>query len=86
MRYLARKKDISNIKQQEGEVLYYAWERTKLLLKRCPSHKFSEMDIMQAFTMGLKPDIRMLLDASRGGTMKIKTDDEVRALIDNILC
>ena len=44
------------------------------------------MDIMQAFTMGLKPDIQMLLDASRGGTVKIKTDNELGALIDNILC
>jgi len=42
------------------------------------------MDIMEAFTTRLKPDIRMLLEASRGGTMKIKTDDEVRALIDNM--
>ena len=39
---------------------------------------------MQAFTTGLKPDTQMLQDASAGGTMKIKTDDEVRALIDNM--
>ena len=84
MRYLARKKDISNIKQQEGEVLYYAWERTKLLLKRCPSHKFSEMDIMQAFTKALKSDTQMLLDSYVEGTMKIKIVDEVRELIDNM--
>ena len=42
------------------------------------------MDIMQAFTTGLKLDTRMLLDASAGGTMKIKTADEVRTLIDNM--
>jgi len=42
------------------------------------------MDIMLAFTTGLKPNTRMLLDASAGGTMKIKTDDEVRTLIDNM--
>jgi len=51
-------------KQQDGEVLYDAWERFKLLLKRYPGHKFSEMDIIQAFTTGLKPETRMLLDAS----------------------
>ena len=38
-KYLARKKEISSFKQQEGEVLYDAWERFKLLLKRCPGHK-----------------------------------------------
>jgi hypothetical protein len=47
-KYLARKKDISRCKQQEGEVIYDAWERFKLLLKRCLSHKLLEMDIMQA--------------------------------------
>jgi hypothetical protein len=67
-KYLVRKKEISNFKQQEREVLYDAWERYKLLLKRCPGPKLSEMDIMQAFTTGLKPDTRMLLDASAGGT------------------
>jgi len=83
-KYLTQKKEISIFKQQEGEVLYAAWEMFKLLLKRCPGHKSSEMDIMQAFTTGLKLDTRMLLDASAGGTMKIKTTDEVRELIDNM--
>jgi len=83
-KYLARKKEISSFKQQEGEVLYDACEGFKLLWKRCPGHKLSEMDIMQAFTTGLKPDTRMLLDASAGGTIKIKTADEVCTLIDNM--
>jgi len=83
---LVRRKEISSFKQHEGEVFYDAWKRFKLLLNRCPGQKLSEMDIMQAFTMGLKPDIQMLLDASRGGTVKIKTDNELGALIDNILC
>jgi len=52
-KYLARKKEISSFKQQDGEVLYDAWERFKLLLNRFPCHKFSKMDIMQAFTTGL---------------------------------
>jgi hypothetical protein len=83
-KYLARKKEISSFKQQEGEVFYDAWERLELLLKRCPGHKMSEMDIMQAFTTGQKPDTRMLLDASAGGTVKIKTADEVCVLIDSM--
>ena len=83
-KYLARKKEISSFKKQEGEVLYDAWERFKLLLKRFPGHKLLEMDIMQAFTTGLIPDTQMLLHASAGGTMKIKTVDEVRALINDM--
>jgi len=65
-------------------VIYDAWKRFKLLLKRCPGYKFSEMDIMQAFTTGLKLETQMLLDAFAGATMKIKTTDEVRELIDNM--
>ena len=38
-KYLTRKNEIFNFKQQEGEVLYDAWERYKLLLKRYPGHK-----------------------------------------------
>lgn len=83
-KYLAQKKEISCFKQQEGEVIYDAWERFKLLLKRCLGHTLSEIDIIQAFTTGLKPDTWMLLDASAGGTMKIKTTDEVCTLIDNM--
>lgn len=72
------KKEISRFKQQDGEVLYDAWERFKLLLKRYPGHKFLEIDIMQAFTMSLNSYTQMLLEVSTGGTMKIKTADEVR--------
>jgi len=41
VKYLALKKEISIFKQQEGEVLYDACERFKLLLKRYPVHKLS---------------------------------------------
>jgi len=81
---LARKKEISSFKQQESEVVYDAWEKFKLLFKMCLGHKFSDMDIMQAFTTRLKPDTWMLPDASAGGTIKIKTVEEVRELIDNM--
>lgn len=54
------------------------------MLKRCPSHKFLDMDIMQAFITGLKSDTQMLVDAYGGGTMKIKTAREVRELIVNM--
>jgi len=83
-KYLARKKEISSFNQQEEEVLYDTWEMFKLLLNRCPGQKISEVDVMQAFTKRLKPDNQMLQDASARGTMKIKTVNEARALIDNM--
>jgi len=39
---------------------------------------------MPAFTTGLILETQMLLDASAGGTMKIKTIVEVQELIDNM--
>lgn len=81
---MAQKNEISSFNQQEGEVIYDAWKRFNILLKRCPSHKFLDMDIMQAFITGLKSDTQMLVDAYGGGTMKIKTAREVRELIVNM--
>lgn len=83
-KYFARKMEISSFKQQEGDVLYDAWEMFNILLKRCLGHKFYEMDIMQAFTTGLTSDTQMLLDASAWGTIKIKRAGEIWELIDNL--
>jgi len=81
-KYLARKKEISSVKQQVGEILYDVWGRFKLLVKRCLDHKFTKMDIIKTSTIGLKPLTRMLLDASAEGIMKIKTVGKVRELTD----
>jgi len=40
MKYLERKHENCKLKQQDGENLYDAWERLKLLLKRRPRHNF----------------------------------------------
>jgi hypothetical protein len=76
--------EISNFKQGENESLYDAWERFKLLLKRCPNHEFTEKQYLQIFTEGVTPNTRMFLDASAGGSLKCKTDHEVQALIENM--
>lgn len=41
------------------------------------------MEQILYFTMGLTTPTRMLLDASVGGTIKIKTTYEIRELIEN---
>jgi len=63
--------------------LYDAWVRFKILLKECPGYKYSDMDQILYFTTGLTTQTRMLLDASVGGTIKIKTTYEIRELIEN---
>jgi len=59
--------------QEDNENLYDAWERYKLLLKRCPRHNFSEQEVTFIFTNDLKTQTRIMLDASTGGSMKNKT-------------
>jgi hypothetical protein len=43
-KYLENRKEIVGFQQEDGKNLYDAWERYKLLLKRCPGHKFSKME------------------------------------------
>jgi len=83
-KYWDKKHEITNFKQGESETLYDAWERFNLLLKRCPSHGLDEKSYLQVFTEGLSANNRMFLDASAGGSMRTKTDHEVRNLIENM--
>lgn len=69
-----KKHQITNFRQGELESLYDTWERFKLLLKSCPTHELSQATQMQIFIEGLKPNTWILLDASDGGSMKVKTD------------
>lgn len=44
----------------------------------------NNMEHMQYFTWGLKVQIRMFLNTSTGGAMKIKDEDEVREMIERM--
>jgi len=83
-KYWDTKMEIQNFKQGDTESLYDAWEIFTLMLKRCPNYELSEKQYLQIFTEGLKHNIRMFLDASAGGSLKNKTDHEVKALIESM--
>jgi len=83
-KYWEKKHEISNFRQGESESLYDAWEQFNLLLKRCPGHEFSDKQYLQIFTEGLTHNNRMFLDASSGGSLRVKTDHEVQTLIENM--
>ncbi|XP_039688640.1 uncharacterized protein [Medicago truncatula] len=83
-KYSDKKQEIAGFRQGEGESLYDAWERFNLLLKRCPGHEFSEKQYLQFFTEGLTHSNIMFLDASAGGSLRVKTDHEVQTLIENM--
>jgi len=83
-KYWEKKNEIKNFRQGKNESLYDAWERFKLLLKRCPGHEFKDKQYLQIFTEGLTHQNRMFLDASAGDSMRVKTDHEVQTLIENM--
>jgi hypothetical protein len=83
-KYMEKRRDIYSFQQEDGESLYDAWERYKLLLKGFPTHKFSAMEITLIFTNGLKTQTRMLLDYSAGVSMQNKIVAEIRELVENM--
>jgi hypothetical protein len=83
-KFLERRAEINNFEQGDGESLYDAWERFKLLLKKCPNHGYDDLNQMQMFTQGLRAQTRMLLDASAGGSLKTKDENEAKELVEAI--
>ncbi|KAK2453440.1 hypothetical protein QL285_001129 [Trifolium repens] len=83
-KFLERRADIVNFEQGDAESLYDAWERFKLCLKKCPKHGIDTHAQMQHFTQGLRAQTRMLLDASAGGSLKNKNEQEAIELIESM--
>ncbi|KAK2361486.1 hypothetical protein QL285_086628 [Trifolium repens] len=83
-KFLERRADIVNFEQGDAESLYDAWERFKLCLKKCPKHGIDTHAQMQHFTQGLRAQTRMLLDASAGGSLKNKNEQEAMELIESM--
>ncbi|KAH1205954.1 hypothetical protein GmHk_16G046532 [Glycine max] len=56
--------------------LYETWERFKSLLQRCPNHSFDDVAQLHIFYSGLRPQTKMIFDASAGSTMMSKSSEE----------
>lgn len=48
------------------------------------NHNMSSIEQMTHFTDGLRTQTRMLLDASIGRTLRLKTNEELKTLIENM--
>ncbi|WJX82476.1 hypothetical protein P8452_65227 [Trifolium repens] len=79
-----RKYEILSFKQHESETLCEAYERFKLLMRRCPKHNISAMEQMQLFIAGMKMQHRMILDASACGSIKVKTYAMTKDLVEQM--
>ena len=59
-------------------------ERFGGLLRRTPTHGFSEPIQLNMFIDGLRPQTKQLLDASARGKITLKPPEEVTKLIENM--
>ena len=81
-RYIKAKSDISTFRQGPEEPFCEAWERFKMILRRCPNHGFEDIAQLNIFHNGLRPDTKMILDAAAGGTMMSVDAEQATRIID----
>jgi len=77
------KASISSFHKFPNESLSEALERFYGLLRKTPTHGFSEPIQLNIFIDGLRLQSKQLLDASAGGKIKLKTPEEAMELIEN---
>ena len=75
---------ISSFHQFPDESLSEALEGFRGLLRKTPTHGFSEPIQLNMFIDGLRPQTKQPLDASAGGKIKLKTPEEATKLIENM--
>ena len=78
------KLEISSFKQGMEETLGQALDRFKGLLRKTPVHGFDKTAYLLAFLGGLNTQSKMMLDASAGGSINRKTEDEAYDLIEDM--
>jgi len=76
---------ISSFHQFPNESLSEALERFCGLLRKTPTHGFTEPIQLNVFIDGLRPQSKQLLDASTRGKIKLKTPEEAMEIIENMV-
>ncbi|KAF1883454.1 hypothetical protein Lal_00003403 [Lupinus albus] len=80
-RYVHAKFEISTFRQGVDEAFYEAWERFQVFLRKCPNHGFEDVDQLNIFCNGLKPETKMIIDAAAGGTMMAVDAEQATRII-----
>ena len=75
---------ISSFHQFLDKSLSEALERFRGLLRKTPTHGFTEPIQLNIFIDGLWPQSKQLFDASAGRKTKLKTPEEAMELIENM--
>jgi hypothetical protein len=77
--------DIMKFRQFDNEHVAQAWERTKSMIKNCPTHGLTTWMIVQTFYAGLNFSSRNLLDSAARGTFMSLTLGSATKLLDNMM-
>ena len=75
---------ITTFTQFDNEPLHEAWLRFKDLLRRCPHHQMPNWLQVSTFYNGLACATRQSVDAAAGGTLNVKTLEELLRLFENM--
>ena len=77
--------EIIIFKQGEDKSLYKAWERYKMLLKRCPIHGIDQITQLEMFYHAMNYTSKGIIDTACCGAFKIKRAEEVNRLIEDLI-
>lgn len=84
LKYISSKATIATLSQGIDEHFCEAWERYKAILKKCLNRGFDDITQLNMLYSGLRPQTKMLLDASAVGTVITKSAKEVIIIIDSL--
>ncbi|XP_058187972.1 uncharacterized protein LOC131304655 [Rhododendron vialii] len=81
---LRLRQEITTFQQAENEQFYEAWERYGDLIRKCPHHDIPKWQLVQSFYSGLYPQRRVMVDASCGGSVMVKNEEDARQLFETM--
>lgn len=83
-RFMNAKTTITVFAQSAAETLYEACERYKFMIRKRPNHSFDELTQIHIFRNGLRPQPKLLLDATDGGSLLSKSAKETVSIINRM--
>jgi hypothetical protein len=73
---LRLRQEITTFQQAENEQFYEAWERYGDLIRKCLHHDIPKWQLVQSFYSELHPQHRVMVDASCGGSVMVKNEED----------
>ncbi|XP_058211553.1 uncharacterized protein LOC131323727 [Rhododendron vialii] len=81
---LKLRQEITTFQQAENEQFYKAWKRYGDLIRKCPHHDIPKWQLVQSFYSGLLLPHRVMVDASCGGSVMVKSEEEAWQLFETM--